>query len=191
MNMWIRGMVAATLVGSFGIFAGATSAEEKSAKAELKCPVSDKPCDGSVTAEWQGKKVQLCCPGCEGVLAKADAKVAAKVVHQLVLTKQAKQVACPLSGGKLNADTAVDVDGASVAFCCDKCEAKAKAATDKVAFAFGTGKGFTLQTVCPVSGKEIAATASVDHNGKKVYFCCGNCVKAFEADPAKFEKAAK
>ena len=47
-------------------------------------------------------------------------------------------------------------------------------------------KGFTHQTMCPVSGKPIDPSHSVEYKGKKVYFCCPNCPAAFEKDPEKF-----
>lgn len=41
------------------------------------------------------------------------------------------------------------------------------------------------QTVCPMSGKPINKEVYVDQDGKRVYFCCLDCVKEFKADPAK------
>jgi len=41
------------------------------------------------------------------------------------------------------------------------------------------------QTVCPMSGKPINKEVHVDQDGKRVYFCCQDCVKEFKADPAK------
>ncbi len=43
---------------------------------------------------------------------------------------------------------------------------------------------------CPVSGKAVDATKTVDFNGGKVAFCCENCPKAFTAAPAKFTAKA-
>jgi YHS domain-containing protein len=34
---------------------------------------------------------------------------------------------------------------------------------------------------CPVSGKAVKEDKTVDHKGGKVYFCCENCPKAFDA----------
>jgi YHS domain-containing protein len=34
---------------------------------------------------------------------------------------------------------------------------------------------------CPVSGKEVKADKTVDYKGGKVYFCCENCPKSFDA----------
>ncbi len=43
---------------------------------------------------------------------------------------------------------------------------------------------------CPVSGKAVDATKTVEFNGGKVAFCCGNCPKAFSAAPEKFAAKA-
>jgi hypothetical protein len=43
---------------------------------------------------------------------------------------------------------------------------------------------------CPVSGKPVDETKTVDFNGGKVAFCCENCPKAFNASPAKFAAKA-
>ena len=39
--------------------------------------------------------------------------------------------------------------------------------------------------VCPVSGKK-ATKVSAEYHGGEVYFCCKNCLKAFQSDSAKF-----
>jgi len=35
---------------------------------------------------------------------------------------------------------------------------------------------------CPISKQPINPEKFVEHNGGKVYFCCGNCPKAFKTD---------
>jgi hypothetical protein len=63
--------------------------------------------------------------------------------------------------------------------------------------------GFTLTAVyaaeevkldgikCVVQGDKAAkADKSLDYKDGKIYFCCGNCPKAFEKDKAKFETKA-
>ena len=47
-------------------------------------------------------------------------------------------------------------------------------------------KPLVLQTTCPVMGGKINKNQYVDHDGKRVYFCCGGCPGTFKADPAKF-----
>ena len=42
------------------------------------------------------------------------------------------------------------------------------------------------QTLCPVSGDKIEKDVFVMHKDKKVYFCCDDCKKPFEKEPAKY-----
>lgn len=42
------------------------------------------------------------------------------------------------------------------------------------------------QTVCPVMGGKIDPKVFVEHNGRKIYFCCPACIGKFNADPAKY-----
>ena len=58
-------------------------------------------------------------------------KFATKANAQLVSTKQYKQKGCPISGGKLNADTAIKVAGVKVAFCCNNCKGKVAGEKDE------------------------------------------------------------
>ncbi len=39
---------------------------------------------------------------------------------------------------------------------------------------------------CPVAGKPINPAITLEHEGRKVAFCCADCRAKFEADPAKF-----
>lgn len=42
-------------------------------------------------------------------------------------------------------------------------------------------------TVCPVmEGMPVNKDLYVDHNGRRVYFCCGGCIRTFKADPEKY-----
>lgn len=42
------------------------------------------------------------------------------------------------------------------------------------------------QTTCPVMGGKINKQLYVDHDGKRVYFCCPACDTQFLKDPQKF-----
>ena len=54
-----------------------------------------------------------------------------------------------------------------------------------VVCAADTDKGM----ICPVSGKK-ATKVSAEYHGGEVYFCCKNCLKAFQADSKKFSVKA-
>lgn len=42
------------------------------------------------------------------------------------------------------------------------------------------------QKKCPVMGDPIDPDVFVEHEGRKVYFCCEACIEKFEKDPAKY-----
>jgi len=44
------------------------------------------------------------------------------------------------------------------------------------------------QTSCPVMGGAINKNIYVDHNGKRVYFCCKGCPETFRKEPDKYIK---
>ena len=123
----------ASLVASLSLFAFVTTfvvADDKEKK-EFKatCPVAKKPAKEDKTAEYKGGKVYFCCANCPKAFAKDTAKYAARANMQLAQTGQAEQGKCPFSGGELNKDTKIKVGDAEVAFCCEKCQAKAEKAT--------------------------------------------------------------
>lgn len=178
------------------VLAGATRlglAEESAAQKEKEfaatCPVSGGPAAEENVVEYRGKKIYFCCDKCPQAFKKDPKKFQNNVYLQLLETGQLVQIGCPMSGGPTDEATAEEVGNAKVAFCCEKCQAKfAKTEDDKkleVLFK-NFDEGFTLQTECPVSGKAINPEASVEHNGKQVYFCCPNCPKAFTDNPEKF-----
>jgi YHS domain-containing protein len=45
-----------------------------------------------------------------------------------------------------------------------------------------------FQTLCPVTGDAISKDVFVDHEGKRIYFCCDMCIPTFKKDPAVYLK---
>lgn len=189
--------IVSTLCVALLVVSGLIAAEEKKAdKKEFKatCPVSGQPAiEDSVLDLKKLKagdgKVYFCCKNCPKAFEKDPAKFALATSRQLAETGQVVQVACPVSGHDFDEEVSVETGNTKVAFCCENCLKKYNDADEdgklKVLFA-DLEKGFTRQTMCPVSGKPINPKASVEHEGKKVYFCCPGCPAAFEADPKKF-----
>lgn len=101
----------------------------------------------AVNAEKSAKhkegKVYFCCDGCLGKYTKMSdeekAKLAPKANSQLVASKQYTQEACPFTGGKLNDEQKLTVNGAEVKFCCGNCKGKAEkmAAEEQLKNVFG------------------------------------------------------
>ena len=176
-------------VGFLWIVANTVRAEEVKLSENVKCPVSGKPAKAECTAKYLGKNVYFCCENCPVSFKESTEKFAVKANHQLAMTGQVAQVACPITGKPCKKDTAIDVLGLKVAFCCPNCQGKVSKADDagKLDLVFAKlDKGFTLQAKCPVSGKPINPEVTLDHEGKKVYFCCKGCPAPFQKDPAKY-----
>jgi YHS domain-containing protein len=95
---------------------------------EAKCPVSGKPVVEESGTPYKGGILYFCCENCPEAFKGNPSKYAVKANQQLVVTGQAVEVKCPLTGRNLNPATAVDVGGAKVAFCCKNCKAKFESA---------------------------------------------------------------
>jgi len=104
-------------------------AEKAEAKFTAKCPVSGADAKKEQAAKYKEKDVYFCCEKCKAAFEADSAKYATKANHQLVQTKQFRQTQCPLSGGKVNKEQSVKVEGVKVTFCCDKCKGAIEAAS--------------------------------------------------------------
>jgi YHS domain-containing protein len=120
----VAGMIAAALLA-----ADAPPSLPKPNLENAKCPVSGKPVKADDWVAFDGGKVYFCCENCPAAFKKDPSKYAAKAHLQEVQTGQLKEVACPLTGKKLNPDTAMDVGGVQVEFCCNTCKGKVQKAT--------------------------------------------------------------
>ena len=128
-------------VAAIAVFATAYAADEIKVEG-IKCVVAaNKDAKAANAVDYKGGKVFFCCMNCPKAFKADTAKFAAKANHQLVATKQAKQVACPFTGEAVDAATKIKVEGAEVAFCCDMCKGKAEASKEKVTLIFAE-KGF-------------------------------------------------
>lgn len=141
--------VCAVALLAIGVIAAEEKKEEKFA---AKCPVSGKDAVETACVEYKGAKLYFCCEGCPDAFKSDTAKYASKANHQLAQTKQATQAKCPLTGGKINPDTGIDVSGVTVKFCCNNCKGKAtaKSGAEQVDFVFNDtafGKGFEIKKI--------------------------------------------
>jgi len=42
------------------------------------------------------------------------------------------------------------------------------------------------QTICPIMGWEVDKDFYIDHEGKRIYFCCSICIKRFAEEPDRY-----
>jgi YHS domain-containing protein len=111
-------------IGSANADKEAKKEGKKADAPKLTCPVSGKPVNPEATVDYKGGKVAFCCPNCPKAFAANTEKYAAKANQQLYASKQAKLVACPITGKKLNPETKITVAGTPVCFCCNGCKGK-------------------------------------------------------------------
>jgi rRNA maturation protein Nop10 len=157
------------------------------------CPISgEKLGKDAVDVAKDGRLVRVCCKKC---VAKVDAAMIKKV-DDAVIAAQLRSYpmdTCPVSGEKLD-DKAVNavVGTRLVRACCSKCvtamakDSKAAMAKLDKAYIDAQLKTYTLKT-CPVSGEELGKMGEpVNHlyGTTLVRFCCKDCVKDLEKDPA-------
>ena len=88
---------------------------------------------------------------CPEAFKKDNTKFAFNARHQLLATGQIEQVACPLSGRKIDPEKKAEVAGLEVTFCCENCQGsivKMKKEEEKIAAVFKApikdSKGFKL-----------------------------------------------
>jgi YHS domain-containing protein len=156
-------------------------------KVELpRCPVMDEPVDFNVSTATDKGPVYFCCSMCIGKYKKDPEKYAKGVgTQRSAVAKLARvQVTCPVSNKPVNKDVTAKHNGQNVHFCCDRCPAVF--AKDPARFEKKLAESYTYQTKCPVSGKPIDPSASIEIKGRKIYFCCDKCDEAFMKEPAKY-----
>lgn len=94
--------------------------------------------------------------------------------------KKVTKVKCVVAGKEIELSKAVSVSyrKASAYVCCNNCKAKFEKDSSK----FATKANHQLvqtaqftQTKCPISGRALDSTKTVQISGVSVAFCCGNC----------------
>jgi len=90
----------------------------------VKCPISGRAVTADASAAHNGGKVFFCCGNCLAKFNEDSAPFAPKANAQLVMTGQATQKACPISGRPTDETKTTKVAGTKVAFCCANCLGK-------------------------------------------------------------------
>ncbi len=101
------------------------------------------------------------------------------------------QKLCPVMDMEINKEVFLDYGGQRIFFCCNDCINKFKARPDaylKKTRAPGSALASApkMQPLCPVMQMKITPGLFIDHEGKRVYFCCPSCLEKFDADPAGY-----
>ena len=184
------------LLAVLGLYFGFDSAlagegdDAGEASAFLQCPVMGEDINFATSFATDDGPIYVCCKGCFKKLKANPEKYATKVAAQReALAKMVRvQVKCPLCSESVDPTSFVEKDGEKVYTCSEKCAGQYKA--DPAKYKGKLAGSYTYQTKCPVSGKAIDPTASTKlATGETVHFCCGGCIKKFNASPGSFVEA--
>jgi YHS domain-containing protein len=117
-------------VALLAVMALAAIADEAVKLDAIKCVFNPKgAAKADHAVDYKGGKVYFCCENCPKKFDPAKNAVAAN--HQLVATKQAKQVKCPISGQATNSEHKISIGGVNVEFCCENCQGEVSNAKDE------------------------------------------------------------
>jgi YHS domain-containing protein len=157
------------------------------------CPSSGDEIKGDAHVDWNGVRIHLCCNDCKADVAKDPAAMLAKL-HVKVVKDGDKTIVdlanatCPVSSKPAKADATVTMDGVCMHVCCNRCPKAAEkdpaAACKALGYTYIPSVVDLRNATCPMSGKPVKADVFADHDGIRVHFCCPNCPKEFEKDPA-------
>lgn len=172
---------------------------------DVKCLMNPEMNVKAETAvEYNGGKIYFCCNNCAEKFKADSESFAAMANHQMFVTGQILQKACPITGRPVAEGVTCDVGGVEVGVCCKSCQGKVNGAEDtaaKAALVFSAAayeKGFEAAPAQPdVAGvmcmmmpkKQVDPESFVEYRDAKVFFCCEMCAKGFSKDPSK--KAAQ
>ena len=197
----LMAVLCATSVG-FGASAAAQTIDG------IKCIVSgNQNANRDFKTDYAEGEVYFCCQSCKETFVDATAAskkdFVVKANHQLVLTGQYVQSACPVSGSATSLGHRSNVAGVEVAYCCENCQSKIEELADtkaKAEMVFGGApfaKSFVKKKIdlsavmCPLMQKTpVKAELAAEYGDGEVYLCCPKCVKTFQDTPAKFATAA-
>ena len=104
---------------------------------------------------------------------------------------------CPLSGKDVDASKTSVYKTQTIGFCCDNCKGKfdkepakyidkvkefkkKKSSVEEISF------DEPINKTCPISGKDVNPTKTVEYEKQTIGFCCDDCKGKFEAAPEKY-----
>src|SRR6185436_12090376 len=170
-----------------------------------KCPITGKDIVSGKTSEYEKQLIGFCCADCVGKFEADPKKYIGKVKEfKKKSSKSAEEISfddpinktCPLTGKDINPTKTVEYEKQLIGFCCDDCKGKFESDPKKY---IGKVKEFKkkksaeeisfddpINKTCPLTGKDINPTKTVEYEKQLIGFCCDDCKGKFEADPKKY-----
>ena len=105
--------------------------------------------------------------------------------------EKSAQPLCPVMDKPIDFGISVMTDDGPVYFCCPRCIGKIKEDPKKYAEKVAKQREALaatpkVQVACPVSGKPVDPKVFIEQDGKKVFFCCKDCIEGYKKEPAKY-----
>lgn len=102
---------------------------------------------------------------------------------------QGSQKVCPIQGKAIDKEVSVDFQGQRIYFCCPGCDTDFLKDPEKY-FKEMKKRGEIVKSIqkeCAVSGKKLGdKKVSLTLPGRKLLFCCKNCMKKFKKNKDKY-----
>jgi YHS domain-containing protein len=100
--------------------------------------------------------------------------------------KAVTNLKCPVMQSDVSEKQRTEYKGQYVYFCCDGCKGVFTEDPEKhiANLSKEDQEAIKPNTTCPMTKEPINKSLSLDHEGKKVYFCCEECVEKFKTDHA-------
>jgi len=98
---------------------------------QTTCPVTGEEINKNLYVDHDGKRIYVCCKGCEGKI-KQDPAAFIKKLEDAGITVATLQTTCPVMGGAIDKALYVDHAGKRIYVCCAGCIAKIKEDPAKV-----------------------------------------------------------
>jgi YHS domain-containing protein len=167
---------------------GKSATTQPAAKAQVLCPVTNKPIDRNIVTRYHNRWVYFADADALQKFEKDPTQYAEGTKAQWEADKPLRvQVKCPVTGEKPNPDVYVGKGDDAVFFATD--EAKQKWLKDSQPYQKRLDEDcYTYQTICIVGAGVIDPGVARDVDGKTVYFCCPACIDPFLKDKAKLLK---
>jgi YHS domain-containing protein len=91
---------------------------------------------------------------------------------------------CPVSGGPVSEKYRTEYKGQYVYVCCEGCLTEFNKTPDAFVAKMSKEERDAIATneTCPISSEPIDKTKSLESEGRKIYFCCDNCVSKYKKD---------
>jgi hypothetical protein len=157
-----------------------------------KCPVQGEDVDKESHFDWNGVRIQLCCPDCKPMIEKEPRAALEKLGLKVAKDADGKTVVdlgnatCPIMNKPVKPDVTGDLDGVRMRFCCAGCDKKLRkdpaAAYAKLGYGYIPAVIDLRNTTCPISGKPAGADFA-DADGIRVHLCGPDCAAEFQKDP--------